>query len=133
MKQMRTQEMLNKKHPDMAEVIKDGEFIEWVKASPVRLNLYAQADAQYDLQAADELLSTFKQIRSVKSQQTRDDGQQVLKQNLRAVGVDTGGSGETSQKVYRRADLIRLRMTDPRRYEALSDDILAAYNEGRVK
>ena len=133
MRQMRTQEMLNKKHPDMAEVVKDGEFLEWVKASPVRLNLYAQADAQYDLQAADELLSTFKQIRSVKSQQTRSDGQQVLKQNLKAVGVDTGGSGETSQKVYRRADLIRLRMTDPRRYEALSDDIMAAYSEGRVK
>ena len=134
MKQMRSQEVLNKKHPDMAEVVKDSEFIEWVKASPVRLNLYAQADGQYDIQAADELLSTFKQIRSVKSQQTRDDGQQVLKQNLKAVGVDTSnGNGQGSQKIYRRTDLIRLQMTDPRRYAALGDEILAAYSEGRVK
>jgi hypothetical protein len=131
---MRSQEVLNKKHPDMADVVKDSEFIEWVKASPVRLNLYAQADAQYNIEAADELLSTFKQIRSVKSQQTRDDGQQVLKQNLKAVGVDTGnGNGGSSQKIYRRTDLIRLQMTDPKRYAALGDEILEAYSQGRVK
>ena len=133
MRQMRTQETLNKKHPDMAEIVKDGEFIEWVKASPVRLNMYAQADANYDLASADELLSTFKQIRSVKAQPTQNDGSQALKQSLKAAAVDTGGTGISSQKVYRRADLIRLRMTDPRRYEALSDDIMAAYSEGRVK
>jgi len=133
MRQMRNQEMLNKKHPDMEEIVKDGEFINWVKASPVRLNMYAQADANYDLASADELLSTFKQIRSVKAQQSKADGSQALKQSLKAASVDTGGTGESSQKIYRRADLIRLRMTDPRRYEALSDDIMAAYNEGRVK
>jgi DNA-directed RNA polymerase beta subunit len=131
MRQMRTQEMLDKKHPDRAEIVKDGEFIEWVKASPVRLNMYAQADANYDLASADELLSTFKQIRTVKAQQ--NEGSQALKQSLKAAAVDTGGTGVSSQKVYRRADLIRLRMTDPRRYEALSDDIMAAYAEGRVK
>lgn len=133
MRQMRTQAELNKKHPDMADIVKDGEFIDWVKASPVRLNMYAQADANYDLASADELLSTFKQIRSVKAQQTQDDGSQALKQSLKAASVDTGGTGVSSQKIYRRADLIRLRMTDPRRYEALSDDIMAAYSEGRVK
>ena len=133
MRQMRTQETLNKKHPDMAEIVKDGEFIEWVKASPVRLNMYAQADANYDLASADELLSTFKQIRSVKAQQAQNDGSQALKQSLKAASVDTGGTGVSSQKVYRRADLIRLRMTDPRRYEALSEDIMNAYAEGRVK
>ena len=132
-RQMRTQEMLTKKHPDMAEVVKDGEFLEWIKGSPIRLNMYAQADSNYDLAAADELLSTFKQIRSVKATQTKSDGAATRSQNLRAASVDSGGSGESSQKVYRRADLIRLRMTDPRRYEALSDDIMAAYAEGRVK
>jgi hypothetical protein len=132
MKQMRTQEALNKKHPDMAEIVKDGEFIEWVKASPVRLNMYAQADANYDLASADELLSTFKQIRTVKAQQ-QNDGSQALKQSLKAASVDTGGTGVSSQKVYRRADLIRLRMTDPKRYESLSDEIMSAYAEGRVK
>lgn len=132
-KQMQTQTMLNKKHPDFADIVKDGEFIEWVKGSPLRLNMYAMADAQYDFTAADELLTTFKQIRTAKTAQTTEAGNTVRKQNLKAVAVDVGGTGESSKKVYRRADLIRLRMTDPNRYEALQPEIMAAYTEGRVK
>ena len=133
LRQIQTQAMLNKKHPDFADVVRDGEFIEWVKASPMRLNIYAMADANYDFNAADELITTFKQIRTSKTQQTTDAGNAVRKQNLSAAAVDVGGTGESSKKVYRRADLIRLRMTDPNRYEALEPEIRAAYAEGRVK
>jgi len=133
LKQIQTQAMLNKKHPDFADIVRDGEFIEWVKASPMRLNIYAMADANYDFNAADELLSTFKQIRTSKTQQTTDAGNAVRKQNLTAAAVDVGGTGESSKKTYRRADLIRLRMTDPARYEAMEPDIMAAYAEGRVR
>ena len=132
-KKMQTQQLLQQKHPDFAEVVGDGEFQEWVKASPIRLNMFAMADSQYDFQAADELLSTFKQIRGVKAKQTADVGKQVLKQNLKAASVDTGGTGESSAKVYRRADLIRLKMTDPDRYEQLQPEIMKAYAEGRVR
>ena len=133
LRQIQTQAMLNKKHPDFADVVRDGEFIEWVKASPMRLNIYAMADANYDFNAADELITTFKQIRTSKTQQTTDAGNAVRKQNLSAASVDVGGTGESSKKVYRRADLIRLRMTDPNRYESLEPEIRAAYAEGRVK
>jgi hypothetical protein len=89
------------------------------------------------LNAAHELLSTFKELRQVKTvQQQRQSSveeQSSLNQALKTVAVDTGGSGETSKKVYRRADLIRLRMTDPARYEAMNDEILAAYASGRVR
>ena len=132
-KKMQTQQMLQQKHPDFAEVVSDGEFQEWVKSSPYRLNMFAMADSQYDFPAADELLSTFKQIRSVKVKQTTENGQKVLKQNLKAASVDVGGTGESSAKVYRRADLIRLKMTDPDRYEQLQPEIMKAYAEGRVK
>jgi hypothetical protein len=132
-KQMQTQSMLSKKHPDFADVVRDGEFIEWVKGSPLRLNMYAMADSQYDFTSADELITTFKQIRTSKTAQTTEAGNSVRKQNLKAVGVDVGGTGESSKKVYRRADLIRLRMTDPNRYEALQPEIMSAYAEGRVK
>jgi hypothetical protein len=132
-KAMQTQQKIAGKHPDFAEIVKDGEFIEWVKGSPLRLNMYAMADAQYDFTAADELLTTFKQIRTAKTSQTQEVGKQTLKSNLRAAAVDVGGTGESSKKVYRRADLIRLRMTDPSRYDALQPEIMAAYAEGRVK
>lgn len=133
MKAMQTQQQLAAKHPDFTDVIRDGEFLEWVKASPIRLNMFALADSQYDFAAADELLSTFKQIRSVKAKETVETGQRSLNKNLQAAAVDVGGTGESSKKVYRRADLIRLKMTDPARYEALQPEIMAAYAEGRVK
>ena len=132
-KKMQTQQKLQQKHPDFAEVVGDGEFQEWVKASPIRLNMFAMADSQYDFDSADELLSTFKQIRTAKAQQTADAGQKMLKQNLKAASVDVGGTGESSAKIYRRADLIRLKMTDPDRYEQLQPEIMKAYAEGRVK
>jgi hypothetical protein len=132
-KQMQTKQLLQSKHPDFTDVIQDGEFIEWVKASPIRLNMFSMANAQYDFNAADELLSTFKQIRTTKAKDTAEVGQQVRKQNLKAAAVDVSGTGESSKKVYRRADLIRLRMTDPDRYNALQDEIMKAYSEGRVK
>ena len=91
------------------------------------------SDPHNDFNAADELLTTFKQIRTAKAKETADVGQQVRKQNLKAAAVDVSGTGESSKKVYRRADLIRLRMTDPARYDALQDEIMAAYAEGRVK
>jgi hypothetical protein len=133
LKQIQTQAMLNKKHPDFANIVSDGEFIEWVKASPMRLNIYAMADANYDFNAADELITTFKQIRTSKTQQTTEAGNAVRKQNLKAAGVDVGGTGESSKKTYRSLDLIRLRMNDPDRYEAMQPEIMAAYAEGRVK
>ena len=133
MKALQTQQQLAAKHPDFKDIVNDGEFIEWVKGSPLRLNMFAMADSQYDFTAADELLSTFKQIRTRKTEQTQEAGQQARKQNLKAAAVDVGGTGESSKKVYRRADLIRLRMNDPARYDALQDEIMAAYADGRVK
>jgi hypothetical protein len=132
-KQMQSQGALQKKHPDFADIVNDSEFIDWVKGSKLRVQMYTQANTSFDFDSADELLSTFKQIRNVKTSQTRTDGAEALKANMRAATVDTGGTGESSRKVYRRADLIRLRMTDPARYETLEPEIRQAYAEGRVK
>jgi hypothetical protein len=133
MKQLQTQAMLAKKHPDFADVVRDGEFVEWVKASPLRLNMFAMADSQYDFTAADELISTFKQIRGVKQTQVTDSAKQTRDAQMKTAMVNTAGTGETSKKVYRRADLIRLRLENPDRYDALQDEIMKAYSEGRVK
>ena len=133
LKQIQTQAALLKKHPDFTQVIQDPEFSGWVKASPIRLNMFAMADAQYDFAAADELISTFKQLKTVKAAQTVEAAKQARSTDMKAAAVDVSGTGESSKKVYRRADLIRLRMSDPDRYNALQDEIMAAYAEGRVK
>jgi len=133
MKRSQIQQRLAQEHPDFGDIAKDQDFANWVKSSPIRIKIFEQADSGYDFDSANELLSTYKQLRSVKQKQTSDDGEVTRKQNLKAVGVDVGGSGESSKKVYRRADLIRLKMQDPNRYDALSDEIMAAYQEGRVR
>jgi len=132
-KRMQIQQKLAQEHPDYGQVASDPDFANWVKSSPVRINLFAKADGEFDYDSANELLTTYKQLRGVKAKQTSDAGETQRKTNLKAAGVDIGGSGESGKRVYRRADLIRLKMTDPNRYEALSDEIMQAYADGRVK
>jgi len=132
-KKMQIQQKLATEHPDFTQIVQNQEFVDWVKSSPIRLGLYAKADGEFDYDSANELLSTYKQLKGVRTKQTSDAGEATRKQNLKAAAVDTGGTGETGKRVYRRADLIRLKMTDPQRYEALSDEIMTAYQEGRVK
>jgi len=132
-KRMQIQQKLAQDHPDYSEVVNDSEFQNWVKSSPVRLGLYAKADGEFDYDSANELLSTFKQLRGVKAKETEKASDATRAKSMKAAQVDVGGSGESSKRVYRRADLIRLKMTDPARYDALSDEIMQAYSEGRVR
>ena len=132
-KRMQTQQRLAQEHPDFIEIGADKDFETWIKSSQVRLELYARADAQFDFDAANELLTTYKQLRGIKQKQVEQSGKEARQQSLKAAQVDTGGTGESSKRVYRRADRIRRKMTDPARYDALSEEIMAAYAEGRVK
>ena len=133
LKRAQIQQRLAQEHPDFGDIAKNEDFANWVKSSPVRIDLFKKADAEFDYDSANELLSTYKELRAVKQKQSSDAGEATRKQNLKAAGVDVGGSGESSKRIYRRADLIRLKMQDPSRYEALSDEIMQAYAEGRVK
>ena len=132
-KRMQIQQKLTAEHPDYSQVVNDSEFQNWVKSSPVRLGLYAKADGEFDYDSANELLSTYKELRGVKAKQSEQASDASRTKSMKAAQVDVGGSGESSKRVYRRADLIRLKMTDPARYEALNEEILTAYREGRVK
>jgi len=132
-KKMQIQQKLAAEHPDFGQIAQDADFVNWVKSSPIRIGLYAKADGEFDYDSANELLSTYKQLRGVKAKQTNEAGETQRKSSLKAATVDVGGSGESGKRVYRRADLIRLKMTDPNRYDALSDEIMQAYQEGRVK
>ena len=135
-KMQQTAALLQKNHPDFQEIAGSTEFQDWVAKSKVRTQLYVQADKDFDYEAADELLSTYKAINGRKAEEGQQQAKELTasrQKQLKAATVDAGSGNETSRKVYRRADLIRLKMTDPARYEALSDEIMAAYAEGRVK
>ena len=126
--------MLNSKHPDMQDILKDPKFAEWIQGSKIRTQLFVEADQQYNAEAADELFTLWKERKDI-AQQTAAVEKQSRKQQLKAANTGSArGSAEGSRKkVYRRADIIKLMRTDPERYQALSEEILKAYAEGRVK
>jgi len=127
-----SQQAMIQKHPDARELVADPEFQSWVKGSKVRERLFKQAD-DYDFDAADELLSTYKELRQVKVKRDESANAEDRKRTLNAAAVESGGSGESTRKVYRRADLIRLKMSNPDKYDAMQGEIMAAYAEDRVR
>ena len=132
----RAEAMANLKsaHPDFTEVVNDGSFGEWISKSKVRQELFSRADRNFDFDAANELLSTWKERKQVVNQSQAVEKIE-RKQAIRSASTgSTKGSGETaSKKTYRRADIIELMRTNPDRYQELSGEIMNAYAEGRVK
>ena len=125
---------LQTKHPDMNSILQDAKFLEWVQSSTMRTKLLRQADQQFDVEAADELFSNWKERQELLGTTAKAEQSQRKQQVKAASTGSSSGSGEkASRKIYRRADIINLMRTDPARYQALSDEILKAYSEGRVK
>jgi|TARA_R110002033_G_scaffold6631_2_gene25584 hypothetical protein len=130
-----TAQQLEKAHPDFQEVIGDGGFQEWVNGSKIRQRLYKEADS-YDFDAADELLTNWKERQMISKTKEVNESKKVKRDTAMKAGeAMSNASGESTagKKIYRRADLIRLKQTDPRRYEDLADEIYQAYADGRVK
>jgi hypothetical protein len=141
MKQMQTINRLQQEFPNFQETINDPEFAEWVKASPVRVQMYTAAHNAYDYDSANELLSTWRYVKPAKAAPTTEpndtlqEATRAQRSAVKAATVDVGstaGSGPTS-KIYRRIDLIRLNLEDPDRYEAMQPEIMQAYRDGRVR
>ncbi len=131
-----TTQKIQQAHPDFLDIVQDTKFQEWVKNSPVRQNLFSAAHNRYDYNAAMELFNNWKERSLISNTQEAEATKTANRsQALKAgKGVSrTSSESTTGKKIYRRADLIRLKTNDPSRYEALQDEILAAYAEGRVK
>ena len=119
-------------HPDNEQIIGDPDFVNWVKSSPVRQKLLMEAH-NYDVDAGEHLLSTYKELKGVRVRQLSEADKSVRDKTLKSASIDTGGSGESSKKVYKRSALIQLRLRDPKAFEARREEIERAYAEGRVK
>ena len=137
LKQMQTVNRLQQEFPDFMSTVQDPEFVEWVKGSPVRVQLYTQANSNYDFDSAAELLNTWNYVKP-KPAVKQEVPQEILKSQKAAVQqatMDVGGASQNvgSTKVYRRADLIRLQIENPDRYVQMQDEIMSAYAEGRVR
>jgi hypothetical protein len=134
MQQSQTLSALQQKHPDLKDIAISPEFQKWIMGSKVRQQLYEQANNQYNYDAADELFSTWKEIKNVAKQTVeveRKERKHAL--NTASTGGANGSSEAPSKKIYRRQDIIDLMRNDPKRYQGMSNEIMRAYQEGRVR
>ena len=133
LKRAETLAKLEAKYPNYMEVAGDSAFQEWVASSKIRTRLMAEAETQFDFDAADELLGGWAERTKVASAASEKIKAERSK-DLKAANVGTAGSTETSsKKIYRRSDIIELIKTNPSKYMAMQDEILQAYAENRVR
>jgi len=122
-------------HPDFMDVVQDKDFQNWVGDSKVRMELFRRAD-EYDFDSANELFSNWKLISNSKKTEEVNQAEEEKRQDaLKKTTSETRSSGDSvgGKKIYRRAELINLQVTDPSRYASLAEEIQDAYAEGRVK
>lgn len=125
---------LKASHPDFQNIIGSPEFSDWVGKSKVRQELYVRADQGYDFDAANELLSTWKERQQVVDKAKAVE-QVERKQAVKAASTNSvrGSAEGAGKKIYRRADIMDLMVKNPDRYMALQDEIMQAYAEKRVR
>jgi predicted RNA-binding protein YlqC (UPF0109 family) len=133
MKRAETVSRLKQEFPDALEVVQSPDFAKWIQGSKVRTELFVRAETQYDYDSAKELLDNWKE-RQTLSKKVTDTSKVDRDQQLKAadIGNNNGASETVAKKKYRRQDIMKLMTTDPDRYDAMSNEIMAAYREGRV-
>jgi len=128
--------VLEKAYPDWQDRVANKEFQDWVGNSEIRTEMFKKADSDYRPDYAIELFDMFDKVNMIdKTKEVQKAETEKRDKALKATTTETRSTSDSigGKKVYRRADLINLQVTDPNRYATLADEIQSAYAEGRVK
>ena len=128
--------VLEKAYPDWETRVADSDFQKWLGSSEIRQEMFRKADSDYRPDYAIELFDMYDKVNMIdKTKEVNEQEASKREVALKKTSSEKRSSGDSvgGKKIYRRADLINLQITDPRRYEALADDIQSAYAEGRVR
>lgn len=118
------------KHPDFADVVQDPNFQSWVSESPVRQQMFREAD-QYDFDKANELLDIYKALNKGQQKEKGLSDQDVAA--VQEAGLERGNSQKNSKKIYSSRQIIDLKKKNPKKYKQMLPEFKQAYAEGRVK
>ena len=127
---------LDKAYPDWQKTVQDSTFQKFIGDSKARTEMFRLADTEYRSDLAIELFDWYSTTEmSKKTQEAKAEEKTKIQSNLKKTSSETRSSGDSvgGKKIYRRADLINLQVSDPNRYASLADEIHSAYAEGRVK
>lgn len=126
------QQQLESKHPDWKSVTDSEDFLQWVNSSPVRTQLYQDANTNLNVDAAFELIDTFKALHPKEDKGDKDKEKQKRVDNM-TTESGSGTAAQTSRKIFKRSEIINLRATNPKKYFEMAEELRTAYAEGRVR
>jgi len=135
MEEMIWKQELRDQHPDFQETVGSQDFTDWVGKSKLRINLYKKADS-YDIDSALSLFDLWKEHKEITESVAQEEKKFVenkREKDLKAATSESATTETTTKPVFRRADLIRMRIEDPQKYSAMQPEIMEAYQTGRVK
>jgi hypothetical protein len=124
---------LKARHQDVDDIVQSSNFQSWVNEQQGRQRMLQEAHQNLDTGLAADLLDMYKATRRAATDQAIEERDERAKGDLRKATVETGSAPANTKKIYRRAELIQLKIRDPERYNAMSSEIHKAYAEGRVK
>lgn len=122
---------LENKHPGFRDLPKDESFAGWVQGSQYRSNLYQKAEMM-DMAAADELFTAWEEQQEAANNQHTEERSNRNKA-LNDATMEKGSAGGSRKQYFSRTELIDLRINNPNKYEAMRDEIMQAYADGRVR
>jgi len=120
-------------HEDAEELVRSTEFNSWLRESPVRANILLQARDSFDAAAMNDLLTLYKTTRQSAVEDAKTARDTKAKADLKRAAVEKGSPRSAKKKVYKRSELIQLRINNPNKYDAMAEEIRQAYAEGRVR
>lgn len=126
---------LLEKHPDADQIVMSPEFQAWVMESPNRQRELQRAHVRNDADAANDLLDYYKATRKATNEEATQERDAKAGAALKDAAVEAGGapSGQGTKPVFKRSELIELKLRDPAKYESMKDIIYEAYADKRVR
>jgi len=125
--------VFEKAQPDWKAKMATQEFATWVLESPVRQRLFQEANNNYDYVTGAELLDMYDLAKGTAIADAKTERNTSARKSAKAAVTETGSTDEPKGKPkFRREELIQLKLTQPRKYEAMKETIMAAYADKRV-
>lgn len=122
-----------KKHPDFQKTMNSPEFIGWIRESPLRQRMLQHANSEYDYEMGTELFDNYNLAKgNAITEATTARDTKASKAAKEGVTEKGGATRSKAKQVFKRSELIHLKLTNPAKYDSMMPEIKKAYIEKRV-
>ena len=123
-------------HPDWQATLHTQEFTSWIMESKFRQRMLLEADKNYDYVTGLELFDMYVETKGKAVADATSQRNTKARQSAKKGVTEQGGTSRENKpkKVYRRVDLIQLKVTNPTEYDRRYErEFKQAYIDGRVR